>query len=213
MSKSSQKPVGKPAKPSKAKRSPKPAVEALERSPSHLLHRALQLALDLYAGESAGSGLTQRQYALLAAVDTHEQPSQTDLVRSTGIDRSTLADLVARMTAKGWLARERSTLDARANVVRLTEAGRGELDGARPRAAAADTRILAALGAGKRDAFVAALQKLARAGEATLLTEVAEPARIGAAKPKKIKKAAKPKKSKKAKPKAAAEPAEPEAAA
>ena len=49
--------------------------------------------------------------------------AQTDLVRATGIDRSTLADLVARMTTKGLLERERSTIDARAKAVKLSEAG------------------------------------------------------------------------------------------
>ena len=41
---------------------------ALERSPSHLLHRVLQLALDIYAEECGEAGVTQRQFAVLAAV-------------------------------------------------------------------------------------------------------------------------------------------------
>ena len=116
--------------------------KALERSPSHLLHRALQLALDIYAEETGPDAVTQRQYAVLAAVAAHEGLTQTDLVRSTGIDRSTLADLVARMIGKTLLARQRSTADARANTVSLTEAGRAALEAAKPRVAAADARIL-----------------------------------------------------------------------
>ena len=108
----------------KSKSKPRPTVAALERSPSHLLHRALQLALDLYAAEFGGAGLTQRQFAVLAAVADHEGATQTDLVRLTGIDRSTLADMAARMIAKGLLERQRSLSDARANAVSLTEAGR-----------------------------------------------------------------------------------------
>ena len=87
------------------------AGKALERSPSHLLHRALQLALDIYAEETGPDAVTQRQYAVLAAVAAHEGLTQTDLVRSTGIDRSTLADLVARMIGKSLAcspARQRS---------------------------------------------------------------------------------------------------------
>src|SRR5476649_2433272 len=103
------------------------AGKALERSPSHLLHRALQLALDIYAEETGPDAVTQRQYAVLAAVAAHEGLTQTDLVRSTGIDRSTLADLVARMIGKGLIGRERSAADARANTVRLTAAGRAAL--------------------------------------------------------------------------------------
>jgi hypothetical protein len=85
----------------------------LADSPSHLMHRALQLALDIYSEEAGEGGPTQRQFAVMEAVSVKEGLTQTELVRATGIDRSTLADLVARMTTKGLLSRERSSLDAR----------------------------------------------------------------------------------------------------
>ena len=138
----------------------------LAGSPSHLMHRALQLALDIYADEIGPDGLTQRQFAVLESVSQKSGLTQTDLVRATGIDRSTLADLVARMTAKGLLERERSTLDARAKAVRLSAAGQAALDAARPRAEAADKRILALLPKGKRDGFLARLADLAGAADA-----------------------------------------------
>ena len=77
------------------------ASPALERSPSHLLHRALQLALDIYAEETGADAVTQRQFAVLTAVMSHEGCTQSDLVKATGIDRSTLAELVARLIGKG----------------------------------------------------------------------------------------------------------------
>ncbi|NJC40842.1 DNA-binding MarR family transcriptional regulator [Brevundimonas alba] len=143
---------------SKAKRS------GLAASPSHLMHRALQLALDIYSEEAGPDGLTQRQFAVLEAVSHKAGLTQTDLVRATGIDRSTLADLVARMTTKGLLDRERSVVDARAKAVRLSEAGAAALEAARPRVEAADKRIMALLPKGKRDGFLALLADLA--GEA-----------------------------------------------
>ena len=136
----------------------------LDGSPSHLMHRALQLALDIYTEEAGPDGLTQRQFAVLEAVSQKSGLTQTDLVRSTGIDRSTLADLVARMTTKGLLDRVQSTIDARAKAVSLSAAGQAALDAARPRVEAADKRILALLPKGKRDGFLALLANLA--GEA-----------------------------------------------
>ena len=136
----------------------------LAASPSHLMHRALQLALDIYADEAGPDGLTQRQFAVLEAVSHKAGLTQTDLVRATGIDRSTLADLVSRMTTKGLLDRERSTIDARAKAVRLSEAGQAALDAARPRVEAADKRILALLPKARRDSFLIMLAELA--GEA-----------------------------------------------
>src|ERR1700733_9733351 len=166
--------------------------KALERSPSHLLHRALQLALDIYAEETGPDAVTQRQYAVLSAVGAHEGLTQTDLVPSTGIDRSTLADLVARMIGKSLLARQRSTADARANTVNLTEAGRAALEAAKPRVAAADARILKLLPTRKRDAFLGVLRDMGRVAEAMADTDDA-----GADLKQKKKKKAKPAKAEK----------------
>ncbi len=138
----------------------------LAESPSHLMHRVLQLALDIYSEEAAPDGPTQRQFAVMEAVSAKSGLTQTDLVRATGIDRSTLADLVTRMTAKGLLERERSAVDARAKAVRLSEAGTALLASARPRVEAADKRILALLPKGKRDGFIQLLADLATAADA-----------------------------------------------
>ena len=145
-------------------KSGKQTRRGLSGSPSHLMHRVLQLALDIYSEETGSDGLTQRQFAVLEAVSHKSGLTQTDLVRATGIDRSTLADLVSRMTTKGLLDRERSTLDARAKSVRLSATGQAALEAARPRVEAADKRIMALLPKGKRDGFLDLLAELA--GEA-----------------------------------------------
>ena len=137
------------------------ASGALARSPSHLLHRVLQLALDIYVEESGPGGVTQRQYAVLAAVSENAGVTQTGLVRATGIDRSTLADMVARMITKGLLERQRSDLDARANTVRLTADGALVLEESRPKVAMADARILALLKPSKRAGFLELLADMA----------------------------------------------------
>jgi DNA-binding MarR family transcriptional regulator len=191
----------------------------LADSPSHLMHRALQLALDIYAEEAGPGGPTQRQFAVMEAVSVKEGLTQTDLVRATGIDRSTLADLVARMTTKGLLTRERSALDARAKAVRLSDEGQALLEAARPRVEAADRRIMGLLPKAKRDGFLELLADLAAAADAAPDAEKAEAKALkkAAKDARKLEKAAKkaaepPKKARKAKPGKArvkvAEPAE-----
>lgn len=138
----------------------------LAESPSHLMHRVLQLALDIYSEEAGPDGPTQRQFAVMEAVAAKSGLTQTDLVRATGIDRSTLADLVARMTVRGLLERERSAVDARAKAVKLSVAGAALLETARPRVEAADKRILALLPKGKREGFIELLADLAGAADA-----------------------------------------------
>ncbi len=138
----------------------------LVQSPTHLLHRALQLALDLYAEEFKALKLTHRQLAVLTAAAEYQGLSQTDLVATTGIDRSTLAEMVARMIDKGMLERKRSPRDARANIVTITEDGRKILDEALPRIMAVDKKIMKILPKkGLREKFLLALQHLAHVVE------------------------------------------------
>jgi len=181
----------------------------LADSPSHLMHRVLQLALDIYSEEAGPDGPTQRQFAVMEAVSAKEGLTQTDLVRATGIDRSTLADLVARMTTKGILERERSAIDARAKAVRLSPQGAALLEAARPRVEAADKRILGLLPKSKREGFIGLLSELATAADAApdLAKAEAKQAKKALKEARKLEKAArkavegerKPRKGKKAK--------------
>ena len=139
------------------------AVVRLERSPIHLLHRAGQCASDVFQGEMGEGDLTPRQYAVLVAVSQNEGLSQTHLVEKTGVDRSTLADIVRRMLKKGLLQRRRTKDDARAYAVKLTEEGWRMLKTADPLAKRVDDKILAALPGQQRVRF---LQDLALIVEA-----------------------------------------------
>ncbi len=175
----------------KGKSGARTGVAALERSPSHLLHRALQRALDIYAEELGPGAITQRQFAVMAASAEREGATQADLVRITGIDRSTLADMATRMIAKGLLERERSAQDGRANAVRLTEAGRETLEAAKPRVAAADSRLLKLVGGGgRRSALVDLLRDLVRKGDEPAAEKKPKPAKAAAKTGKKAKKKA-----------------------
>jgi DNA-binding MarR family transcriptional regulator len=151
----------------------------LATSPSHLLRRANQYANDLYSEEQDSNALTQRQFAVLFAVDQQEGVSQTALVRATGIDRSTLADMIVRMQNKELLARKRTEEDQRANSVKITAAGRRALKSAMPSVSKAEARVLDVLPARLRGDFIKCLTLIAQAAtDAQLADEEA------AAKPK-----------------------------
>ena len=126
-----------------------------------LLKRAAQYAANVYMADGGKRGLTQRQYTVLTAVESNDGISQTDLVKVTGIDRSTLADMISRLASQGYVQRKRCKQDARTNKVRLTAAGRRALASAQPGAADVDKQILAALPVGKRKEFVEMLSLLA----------------------------------------------------
>lgn len=175
-----------------SKRKDRTGARVLETSPTHLLHRVLQLALDYHAEAAGPDGLTQRQYAVLAAVAGRTGLTQSELVRATGIDRSTLAELVARMETRGLVARVRSAADARANSVHLTDAGAAALESGAAPAAAADERLLDALPAKKRASFVKLLSSLADGVEAKSKPEKVRKSDGHKGKKKKGRKAARP---------------------
>ena len=129
------------------------------RSPLHLLHRVQQLSEILFDVEVGDSGLTPRQLTVLSVVAENDGLSQTGIVESTGIDRSTMADMVRRLTKKGLLQRRRSKTDARAYNISLTEDGQELLRIVRPLAKKVDQRIVQAMGS-RNDDFLRRLQEM-----------------------------------------------------
>jgi MarR family transcriptional regulator, temperature-dependent positive regulator of motility len=140
---------------------PSRAAFDLNASPSHLLHRASQIAADLHLEAFGGAGLTQRQVAVLSVLGTTDGISQSELVSQTGIDRSTLAEMVARMEARGLMVRTKSATDSRANVVNLTAEGKAALAEALPKLIAIDRGVLELLQTGRRGIFIELLTRIA----------------------------------------------------
>lgn len=109
---------------------------------------------------------------MLFAIDQREGASQTELVQATGIDRSTLADMIVRLQGKDLLARKRTDEDQRANAVRLTPVGRRALRSAMPAMLRSESGILEVLPQRMRSEFIKALTLIAQAAmEAQLSTD------------------------------------------
>ena len=136
------------------------ALPAFEGSASHLLHRAEQSATDIFGRIAPRGMLTPRQYAILAAIEANQGMSQTGLVENTGIDRSTLADIVRRMLDKGLVQRERTVDDARAYAVRLTRKGTNMLKRMRPFADEVDRQIVNAIPTEQQKVFLSLLNQM-----------------------------------------------------
>ncbi len=171
---------------------------SLQKSPGHLLRRAQQYSYDLYAKEVGKTGPTPRQFAVLHTVSEDEGLSQTDLVRKTGIDRSTLADMISRLIKKGYLARQRTKTDARANSVKLTGAGKRVLSSASAKVTKAETAALNVLPKSQQSGFMRALTTYAEALDKIEAEMMAPKKRATKKKATKKKKAAKKKTARKA---------------
>lgn len=147
----------------------------LSQSPSHLLRRAQQLAAEIFTRAGLDDTVTLRQTVVLAAIAEAEGRSQAELVNATGVDRSTLAEMMARMEKRGLIERLPAQLDMRAKAVRLTPAGRERLVAALPAIQQADAALMDFLPRARRKGFADTLSALTSAGVA------AEEARLAAA--------------------------------
>ena len=128
---------------------------------AQLLHRALQRADSVFAQSVGPNALTRSQFAVLNAVkQSGGGGTQSALVEVTGIDRSSIADLVARLVKRGWLQRRRAEHDKRAYSVRLTAKGAAVFAAAEPAARQTEDLLLAPLSKAERLQFLRALEKV-----------------------------------------------------
>jgi DNA-binding MarR family transcriptional regulator len=137
----------------------------LSQSPSHLLRRCVQYANDVFSREPGARDLTKQQFTVLAALEQNDGASQTDLVAITGIDRSTLAEMLRRMIEKGLLVRERTESDQRANAVHVAAAGRKALRAARTANEKVEKALLASLPAADRARLIKLLTMIVEHAE------------------------------------------------
>lgn len=130
------------------------------QSAIHLLHRAGQCADELFASNIGATDITPRQFAVLKALSASDDPSQSLLVEKTGIDRSTMADIIRRLVGKSLVQRRRTRRDARMYAVRLTEKGKTALETTEPAVRQTDDRILSAVPAAQREQFLRSLARI-----------------------------------------------------
>jgi DNA-binding MarR family transcriptional regulator len=127
----------------------------------HLLHRAGQRADGLFVHHLGSEELTPRQFVVLQAVAQKEGLSQVEIVAATGIDPSSMADLVRRLISLKLLRRRRGKRDNRTYAVRLTPEGRRALEFGIPAAQVTEETMLAAVPPEHRQQVLDALKAMA----------------------------------------------------
>lgn len=131
-----------------------------EHSFLHLSHRIAQLAEEAFAKCAPGDGITARQLAILSTIADGDGASQADVVLRTGIDRSTVAEIIGRLVKRRLVSRRRSRHDRRAYVLGLTALGREAVETAGAAADQADVDILSRLPQPDRVAIMRLMQTL-----------------------------------------------------
>jgi len=131
----------------------------LTRHLPHLLRRA-HFEADAVFTQVYGSAVTSRQLALVTVVGMQPGASQSSVAQTIGLDLNTCSDLVARTIAKGWLRRERSSVDGRSYCLYLTEAGQVIRDEGLAFAPAYQDKVFTRLSRSERDSLRQLLRKL-----------------------------------------------------
>lgn len=134
---------------------------ALCDAPGHLLRRAAQRASEIFTAHGADHDMTPRQFSLLVTIRSNPGLSQSELVARTGIDRSTMADMVARLESRDMIRRKRSRQDRRVNTLLIAPAGEEALASAIDGVAEAQQRIIEVVPLEEREAFLANLRRIA----------------------------------------------------
>jgi MarR family transcriptional regulator, lower aerobic nicotinate degradation pathway regulator len=139
---------------------------ALAARPGFLIRRLHQIHLSLFAGECAAFDVTPVQYSILTAVAAQPGLEQAALAQEVGIDRATLANVVARLTRHGLVRRLQGRQDRRLKHVLPTAACKRLLAQMEEPARRAHERTVDALKPRERALFLKALAHLVSAGNA-----------------------------------------------
>jgi DNA-binding MarR family transcriptional regulator len=86
--------------------------------------------------------LSVPQFVVLSLVDEYPDINQTELVNLSKIDRSTLADVITRLSGRGWIERCKSKGDGRTNELRITKSGLNRLKEANLAATAIERKLI-----------------------------------------------------------------------
>ena len=112
--------------------------------PGHLLRRALQ-AMNVLWDQEVSHTITSPQFAALNALYSEPGMDQMTLGRRISLDRSTVAEVVARLSGRGLLRTERDSRDGRRKVLTLTTKGLSTLHQLIPRTHVMTGRLVAGL--------------------------------------------------------------------
>jgi DNA-binding MarR family transcriptional regulator len=135
-------------------------------APGHLIRRAQQIAVSIFADRLAASDITPVQFAILNALSDTPDMDQVTLAKRVAFDPATSGSVIGRLEAKGWLTRQAHATDRRRKLLVVTPEGLQALASMQAAVAEVQTHILAPLNADEQKQFVDLLARLVAGHEA-----------------------------------------------
>ena len=133
--------------------------------PGHLVRRVNQISTAIFSEECAEPGMTSVQFAALTAIRENPDVDATRLSSLIAFDRSTLGDVLERLEARGWIARNPSAHDKRVKLLCLSSSGQQALTEVEPKVQRVQRRLLEPLAPNDRVALMRILAQLVRLHE------------------------------------------------
>jgi DNA-binding MarR family transcriptional regulator len=140
------------------------APEDLMTHPGHLLRRAVQV-MNLLWTEEVSHTITSPQFAALNALYAEPNLDQRTLGQRVSLDRSTMAEVVSRLSSRGLIRSERDPRDGRRKTIALTSKGIRAVRELIPRTHAMTQRLVGPLDQGQRDELLCLLTRIVGANE------------------------------------------------
>ena len=131
--------------------------------PGFLVRRLHQIHVALFYEACAGSQITPVQFGVLSILYEGEARDQRRLGAEVGIDRTNVADVLARLEARGLIERVVNASDRRMKLASITAAGRSFVEQLQGSMERAQERLIAPLAEDDRAVFMRCLHQLVQA--------------------------------------------------
>lgn len=131
--------------------------------PGFLIRRLHQLHCSLFLEEAREFNITPVQYSLMTTIEVHGELDQNSLALEIGLERTSVAEVVQRLHARGLLERRKSAEDGRVKLVKLTRKGKSLVEKMAPAVQRAHERTINQLPKAEQQQFLLQLIKLVRA--------------------------------------------------
>lgn len=141
-------------------------------APGYLMRRAHQLAVAIFAAETASFDLTPVQFAMLNALLDEPGEDQITLASKVAFDAATSGAVIARLENKGLLRRDADPQDKRRKLLSLTPAGEQMVVAMKTAVAQVQNRITAPLSGAEAQELARLLSKLITGHEADWVTRL-----------------------------------------
>lgn len=138
----------------------------LQTTPGHLIRRAQQIAVAIFAEQLASVDITPVQFAIMNALLGSPGIDQVSLAKRVAFDPATSGSVIGRLEAKGWVVREADPADRRRKLLVVTAQGVQALSGIQADVATVQAMILSPLSPQEQGQFVQLLARLVHGHQA-----------------------------------------------